>query len=182
MNMNKSYEHDSEGMDAWVNERLEAYLDNQLPPEEAQQVEQWLEGDNRWHEELTLAMHIRDELRSFRSPVCPPHVAHTVIKNARRDTWLSLTNRMNQFFTGGWISYWKPILATMTLLVIASMLLFRVPLHHDTQASEEITQLEIDQALDEVKWTLGYVSKTGRLTGASVEDALAPLLKDLPKE
>ena len=179
--MNKSYQDDPESMDAWVNERLEAYLDNQLPPEEASKVEYWLEDDNRWHEELTLAMHIRDELRSLRAPVCPPHVTQQVIKTARRDAWLSFTGRLNQFFFSGWVPYWKPILATMTLLVIASMLLFRTP-KLDGPPSDEISQVEVEQALDEVKWALGYVSKTGRLTGASVEDALAPILKDLPKE
>ena len=179
--MNKSYQEDPDNMDAWVNERLEAYLDNQLPQEEALQVETWLERDDRWHEELTLAMHIRDELRSLRSPVCPPQVTRHVIRHARRDAWQSFAGRLNPFFFGGWITYWKPILATMTLLVIASMLLFRAP-HSENAPSEEITQVDVEQALDEVKWTLGYVSKTGRLTGASVEDALAPLLKDFPKE
>ena len=179
--MNKSYQDDPERMDAWVNERLEAYLDNQLPEEEARHVEHWLEGDNRWHEELTLAMHIRDELRSLGSPVCPPHVAQNVIRTARRDAWRSFAGRLNQFFFSGWVTYWKPILATMTLLIIASMLLFKTPAT-DPLSAEDITQVEVEQALDDVKWTLGYVSKTGRLTGDRVEDALAPLLRDLPKE
>ena len=149
-------------------------------PEEASQVEHWLEGDNRWHEELTLAMHIRDELRNLRSPSCPPHVTQHVIQTARRDAWRSFAGRLNQFFFGSWFTYWKPILATVTLLVIASMLLFNPPAVE--APPEEISQVEVEQALDDVKWALGYVSKTGRLTGASVEDALAPLLKDLPKE
>lgn len=181
MNMNKSNQFDPPDMDAWVNERLEAYMDNQLPSEEAQRVEEWLQKDDRWHEELALAVHIRDELRSLRYPACPPHVAQHVVQHARRDAWHSFAGRLNSFFFGTWVPYWKPILATLTLLVIASVLLFR-ELPRESMTSEEITQVDVEEALDDIKWTLGYVSKTGRLTGDSVEDALAPIFKDLPKE
>ena len=181
MNTNKPYQDDPSNMDAWVNDRLEAYLDNQLPSEEAMKVEKWLEGSDHWHEELTLAMHIRDELRGLRLPDCPPHLSQNIIRAARQDVWRSFTHRLNQFFLGGWISYWKPILATLTLLIITSVIVFNVPRPIETP-SENISQVDVDQALNEVKWTLGYVSKTGRLTGESVEDVLGPLLKDLPKE
>ena len=67
------------------------------------------------------------------------------------------------------------------VLVALLVVLYGVVINNELPP-ENITQLDVDQALNEVKWTLGYVSKTGRLTGASVEDALAPLLKDLPKE
>ena len=168
-------------MDAWVNERLEAYMDNQLPSEEGEQVERWLKKDERWHEELALALHIRDELRSFRAPACPPHVAKNAVQHARKDAWHAFTNRLNSFFLGSWTLHWRPILATFTVLIVASVLVFRMASPGKLPA-EEITQLEVDQALNEVKWTLGYVSKTGRLTGDSVEDALAPIFKDLPKD
>ena len=180
MNMDKSYNDDFSDRDTWVNDRLEAYMDNQLSPEEAQEIEKWLQQDDRWHEELTLAMHIRDELRSLKAPFCPPHVSREVIKHARKDLVGEYIQRGRRFLES-WFLHWKPIMATVALLVITSVVIFRLELKQDV-SHETISQVEVNQALDEVKWTLGYVSKTGRLTGDSVEDALAPLLKELPKE
>ena len=178
--MNRSYNDDFLDRDTWVNDRLEAYLDNQLPPDEAQEIEKWLQRDDRWHEELTLAMHIRDELRGLKTPSCPTHVSNEIISHARRDLVGHYLYRSRRLLES-WFLHWKPILATITVLVIASVLMSRTVMQPDVP-TENISQVEVDQALDEVKWTLGYVSKTGRLTGDSVQDALAPLLKELPKE
>ena len=180
MNIDKSYNDEFSDRDTWVNNRLEAYLDNQLPMEEAQEIEKWLEKDDRWHEELTLALHIRDGLRNLKTPACPPQVSDAVINHARRDLLQNYIHRGRRLLQG-WLLHWKPIIATVTILVIASVAFFRIETDSEV-SSEEISQVEVTQALDEVKWTLGYVSKTGRLTGDSVQDALAPLLKELPKE
>ncbi len=165
----------------WIDQKLEAYLDGELAPEELYEIEHLLESDDRWHEELQLALAIRDELRALSPPPCPEPLRQAIVGRARHEFLQHLVQRFEDFLLGGWLSHWKPVLATLLVLIAATFLLTR-HFPTDTMPPEPLSQAEVDQALSEVKWTLGYVSKTGRLTGDSIQDALAPILKETPDE
>ena len=180
MNTNRQND-DSASYEAWLNDHLEAYLDGDLSAEETHRVETMLAEHPQWQEELTLAITIRDELRNLPRPACPPQLSAEVLGAVRRDAIQSRVDRINSFLRGIWTLPWQPVLVTMTVVLAVVVFLVSRPAPIPTPG-ENITQAEVDQALDEIKWTLGYVSKTSRMTGESVQDALAPFLKDLPQE
>ena len=181
MKKDNSFEENPSGFNTWLNDHLEAYMDGELAESDSKRIDDALQTHEHLQEELTLAINIRDELRSLRSPSCPTPVTSNVLNTVRKDAWTTFTSKLKHQLLGAWITHWKPVLVTLTILFVTTFILLKNP-STTSPSPDQITQAEIDQALGEVKWTLGYVSKTGRLTGSSVQDALAPLLNDLSKE
>ena len=162
----------------WMEARIEPYLDGELTAAELEQFEQLLRQDENWERELAWAVNIRDALRSKPDSACPPEVLATVMRQARRDLWHARLNRIKSLLTAfGGVS-WRPAMAVV-ILMVAGAVIFSGRVKNDAEA---VSQAEVEQALAEVKWTLGYVSKTGRITGSSVNDALTPLRKTPPAE
>ncbi len=169
----------------WLDTRIEAYLDGELTDEEQQRFERLLEDDASSQQELTWAISIRDELRAIPEPAYPRHlekaIMNEVLQDARSGYWTRFLSGLGALFLPG--SMLKPALATGMLLVLAMSLVFIINRPNiPVPEPEAISQAEVEQALEEAKWALGYVSKTGRLTGSSMQDALAPLLKDQTNE
>ena len=148
----------------WMDDRVEAYLDGALPPDEHIAFERQLRADAAWQAELRLARQVRRSLRGLPQPSCPPQVTQAVLAEAqhrrraaqaaRWDTWLE---RFRQQF-------WQPALAmgVLVLLVMTATLLGRPPApQHDP---------EVAQALADVQWTLAYLSEVGRQTGEAVRE------------
>ena len=149
----------------WMEDRIEAYLDGDLPEAERARFEA-LMALEPWQREVALAIRVRDTLRSSPQPACPPHVVRSVVWQAR---WARFMEYLGDFR----LPALRPALVAAVLIVAAFAALWinRTP-------PADVSQAEIEQALSDVKWTLGYVSKTGRLTGASLHDALTPLRKE----
>ncbi len=171
----------------WLDERTEAYLDGELSIEEHNQFERLLQKDDDWQQEVNWAVTIRDELRAVPTPEPSPDLRKVILNEVRKEAWSSFRARLFSGFGGEFFQTaflrWRPVLATLMLLVVASTLVFVINRPNlPAPDLEEISQAEVDQALAEAKWALGYVSKTGRLTGTSMQDALGPLLKDQTKE
>lgn len=170
----------------WLDDRIEAYLDGELPEAERQQFEQLLEDDASGQQSLTWAISIRDELRALPTPACSPDLQKNIMKEVRKEAWSSFGSRFFSgfviFLQGPFARQWRPALATFMLLVVASVVVFVLNRPDIPEPSQDISQAEVDQALAEAKWALGYVSKTGRLAGTSMQDALAPLMKEQTKD
>ncbi len=160
---------------AWMQDRIEAYLDGDLSASELEKFERLLSQNIEHERELAWAVNVRDTLRATPETVCPPDVVRTVMREVRKERWSAWIKRIGSLFSGAGRFAWKPALATAVLLVAA--LAMMVSSQPRFQQEPEVSQEEIEQALADVKWTLGYVSKTGRLTGSSVQDALTPLRK-----
>jgi anti-sigma factor RsiW len=165
---------------SWVDDRIEAYLDGDLPDEERARFERLLQQQDDWQRELALAVNLRDELRAFDTPALSPDVTRAILQETRREAWRAILDRIRSNLWGPTIVPWKPALATLAVLLVAVVMIWVGRPGPVDPAS--FSDTEVEQALAEVKWTLGYVSKTGKMTGDSVEDILAPLLKNLPNE
>ncbi len=145
----------------WMDDRLEAYLDGDLTPEEAARFERGLSGDD-WAAELRRAASIRDGLHAMPLPECPPHVTRAVLREARRRARAEWLHRTREGLTHAWRLTARPALAMAVLvaLVVVAALVTRPP--------RPAPGVEVEHALAEVKWTLAYLSEVGRQTGASV--------------
>lgn len=170
----------------WLDDRIEAYLDDDLPEEERRQVERLLDDNVPGRQSLSWAITIRDELRALPTPACSPDLQKNIMKEVRREAWSGYRTRFRSgfalFLQGPFAKQWRPAIATLMLLVVATVVVFVINRPNLPEPSQEISQAEVDQALAEAKWALGYVSKTGRLTGTSMQDALAPLMKEKTKD
>lgn len=156
---------------AWLDDRIEAYLDGALSASERQAVEAALGqdplADADWQAELQLARQIRDGLRTLPAPACPPHVAQAVLAQAAREAappWLA---RFHAWMQRQLTALWQPALAmTMVLLLVVSASLIK--------PAPPAVSPEVARARAEVEWTLAFLSEVGRETGQAVrEDVFA---------
>lgn len=152
----------------WIDERLEAYLDGDLPDDEQAAMEQHLAADPSWEAEVRLARQVRDGLQAFPRPTCPDRVTRTVLAEARRRQRADQLHRLRAWVEQRWLNLWQPALAmSVLLLLVASALLLGQPPQPAPSVAE---QDEVEQALDEVRWTLAYLSEVSQQAGSSVRD------------
>lgn len=164
----------------WVDDHIEAYLDGALSEKDRIRFEDALEKNEAWQQELAFAINLRDELRAITTPNVSPELTRTIISRTRKAAWRAFIDRLKLIFLAPNLGPWKPALATLSLVLVAVALILSN--QSKPAAPDAFTDTEIEQALAEVKWTLGYVSQTGKMTGDSVQELLGPILKDLPKE
>jgi anti-sigma factor RsiW len=153
----------------WAGAPLEAYLDGELSSEEAALLERLLTEDEALQAELDLARSIQAALRGLPAAACPPHVAPAVIAETRA-TWRR--QRVAQL-AAWWAGLWQPAVAMSILvaLVVLAALLGR-PAPGPPPAAQAA---ELEQAMEDVKWTLAFLSEVGRQTGSAVRhDVLQP--------
>jgi len=66
---------------AWMDARVEAYIDDSLPPGERTRFEARLWADPHWQEQVQRARSIRSALQSQRSPTPPAELTKTILQH-----------------------------------------------------------------------------------------------------
>jgi len=150
----------------WMDDRIEAYLDGDLPVDEHAAFEEHLYlmgAEDDWEADLLLARQIREGLHTLPAPICPPQVTEAVLGYARRHAGPSWLDQFHAWMAAQWTALWQPALAMAVLVVlVVSSSLVGKPAQPDTQTAE------VQRALAEVEWTLAYLSDLGRQTGQTV--------------
>lgn len=148
-------------------ERLEQWLDGDLPAPEAAQVADAVCRYEAWADAAVAARHTQAVLRATPRSQAPPHFAASVIREVaqrERAGRSSLAERV-----GAWwrVPVWQPALALAVVVFAALVVAWPRP----AAPSDE----EIAQTLEDVRWTLAYLSNTSEKTGLLVRDrVIAP--------
>ena len=147
--------------------RVEAYLDEALPPDERARFEEALDAGADWEAELFLAQQIREGLHALPRPVCPPEVTEAVLAQVRREARVSWIERVQAWMEQQLATLWQPALAmsVVVLLVVSASMIGR-----PTPPAPTYADAEVQQALAEVKMALGLLSEASRQTGKVVRD------------
>jgi len=160
----------------WIMDRLEAYLDGDLPTDELAPVESHLAMCGNCTRELELARQVQSTLHALPEQTCPDAVVEAA---ARRIDGLPapaappITERLS----GWWHQFMHPIAAAAAMLLVVAMTVFiGQEQHYNSTASLspedtlELTAEEIALAKAEIKWTLAYLGDVGRRSGLAVRD------------
>jgi len=145
----------------WLDSRIEAFMDGDLSPEEATRFNEVAWMDDDFNDEVHLARNIASSLRSIEDEVCPDFVMKEVMAHVRRDIQSSIWARVQRFFLNLDVAHLKPALAVAMLFIVV-LTSTRIG-----RPSESPT--EVAKALDDVKWTLAYLSDVGRSTASNVK-------------
>ncbi len=151
-------------------ERVERWLDGDLPPEEAEQVAAAVREDAAWARAAQTARHLRLALRATPAATAPPDFASGVMravahheKAQRQAQRQSVRDTLRLWLR---VPVWQPALALAVTLLVAVALWPR---------ATPPTEAEVAASLEEVRWTLAYLSHTSQQTGELVRDrVLAP--------
>jgi anti-sigma factor RsiW len=68
--------------DAWMDARVEAYIDDTLSPDEQMRFEARVWDDPQWQEQVERARSIRLALQSRRPPTAPTKLTNAILKHA----------------------------------------------------------------------------------------------------
>lgn len=160
-----------DSLNDWMDARVEAYLDGVLPDDERLRFERGLAAEAEWEAEVFLADRIRQGLRALPDPECPPHVAAAVLAQVRQEQRASWMAQLKAWLQQQVTALWQPALAmTMVLLLVVSAALIGRSETEENFAGNVPPSSEVQQALAEVQWTLGYLSGVSRQTGRVVRD------------
>lgn len=157
--------------DAWVDDRIERFLDGDLNSEEQEVMKHLLDTNAVYQDRVLAAKRLQQILGALPSLECPPHIARQVSR------W-ALLNMLQEGIMRGYravmVPVWKPALATV-VLVCSIWFVSQITPVEPVAIADQSQAEEVDQALNEIKFALGYVSQVGREAGASVQLAIDPL-------
>ncbi len=150
-------------------ERLETWLDGDLPPHEAQRVAAAVAEHAAWARAARASLRVQNALHTTPAPKAPPAFAASVMRaieqrEATNAPQVSLWERLRAALR---VPVWQPALALATA-VLVTVAVWSAP-------SPKPTAEEVAASVEDVKWTLAYLSHASEQTGLRVRDeVLAP--------
>ncbi len=156
----------------WWDDAVEAYVDRSLPEEDASRIEELLSIDAALAAEIEMAQAIRREFRALPEARCPDTVSDAVMRRVRRDFLSNLGTYFRQSIPGFVLPRIRPAFAMVVLLAI-------VLVSSWFGGNGQQADPDVAEALQEVKWTLAYLSEVTKQTGSAIRaEALEPLVLD----
>jgi len=152
----------------WLDDRIEAFLDGDLSPEEAAAFDEVALMDENLAREMKISQSISTSLGMTADLECPDEVVRNVMAHVKRDVRRSYVQRLMDGILDLPILRPKPAfaMALLVIVVLSSTLISR----RTTGTDPEVTQ-----ALADVKLALAYLSDVGRTTGTTVgQDVIGP--------
>ncbi|GMQ80778.1 MAG: hypothetical protein BMS9Abin05_0207 [Rhodothermia bacterium] len=166
-------EHLDEG---WWDDSVEAFVDGDLSAEEASRFKSLMELDVAVATEVKMAKAIQHSFRNLDSVECPDPVSDAILKRARAD--LIANARVNAWHAVR--TFFKPLLRPLLAMTILLAIVLS-----SVWSGRTTTKIDpaVAEALDDVKWTLAYVSQVTRQTAIAVRaEALEPLVLEQMKD
>ena len=160
----------------WVDDRLDAYIDGDLPKNQCTLIEAHTRACPHCADALALAVQIRDQLRTWPVHPCPSAITDRVYRQVGNPS--SWRHRLQT-----WLSGWQPLTGAVAavVLIIAAVALFQ------SQRPPQTNTTELAQMQRQAKWTLVYLNQIGRRTSHTLRDqvlkerVLKPVAKNLTK-
>lgn len=147
----------------WIDDRIEAYVDGELSPEDREDFERVL-AVGVGERDVLMSRRVRDGLRSLPRPMLGAGVSRHVLEHARAEAQSGPVAWLRGVADALWAPVLRPVLsmALLVLVVTSAVLIGRPARQGGTSPAE------VQRALAEAKWALAYVSHVGSETGSSV--------------
>lgn len=155
-----------------MDDRIEAYVDGELPPDERATFERVLDDHPHWTQQVRQAKRIRNELNAMPVPACPPQVTQTVLAHTRSAgsplNWSTVWRQFWDRFDALTRLSWQPVaaMATLVLIVVASVWVSPAPTDLETT---RYSAAEVERAEAQAKWALAYVAQVGTETQGTLQ-------------
>lgn len=165
---------------AWILERIESYIDDDLQSEELRDFERHIESCDACGRELSLARKVAHELRALPWYSCPEQVTEDAAirigadADAERGSWF---DRFREEFKASLLSHPKPAMVAALIVIIAAAVLVvsqgEIPFFTGAggpSGEQAVTAEELEKAKSDAIRALAYVSKYCRRSGEIVKD------------
>jgi len=139
---------------------LEAYLDGDLPPEEADLLREHLGSCAACAAERALAERIQRELRSLPQPDCPPEVIERVVRAGRGEV-VPFPSRDRTS---------RPRIAAAAAVLALAVGGGSLFVHLQQQHLQQQRERQVAQATQEARFALAYLGRATHKVGLDVRD------------
>jgi anti-sigma factor (TIGR02949 family) len=158
---------------AWARERMEAWLDGELPAAEAERFARHLDGCGACAREAALARHVVSELRALPPLACPETIMARV--EARRSRGAPAPRPLARL--RGWLDervavLARPAMATMLVALAAISVFVLTQRDRLPGGAGDYTRAEVETARAEVMVAFAYVGKYSRMTGSILREEM----------
>ena len=181
--------------DDWMDERVEAYVDDALPPDEAMRFSAALDASPHWRAQVRHAERIHQTLEATELPACPPACTEAILdqtvraasartaraaRESPQDAPASWLDRVARAFEAlskpAYSSMATTAVGALLVAAVAWMLLaepFTTGTEHTPVADAPIeapyTDADVAQAQAEAEWVLAYISDVSQEAGTRAE-------------
>lgn len=197
---------ESSSYNEWMDQRVEAFVDGDLPEEERERFEQHLSDDAYWREQVRQARRIQTSLHELTLPSTPSDLTQSILNHTSRAATKGAHNGAPQP-----LSWWKdwlqnavhtwralvsarqrPVVdyAVGLALVAVGVFFIVVPINDaPSPPSQNASQLnapvtapysaeDVERAETKVKWTFDYLSTLSDDASTSIEASVRKALLD----
>ena len=178
--------HDSPSAE-WMDARVEAYVDGELPRTERVRFEAALDADAAWAREVHCAQEIQNELHALPQPTCPPQVTRAVVAHVQQDrartasppTWAEWWARAKRELDIEFHLGWRPaLISTALIALVALSVVVTAPPKTPVTHAQMYSAAEIARAEAQAEWTFAYIASLGRRTESALRrDVIEPRLE-----
>ncbi|MCA9444765.1 MAG: zf-HC2 domain-containing protein [Candidatus Omnitrophica bacterium] len=149
----------------WFEDRIEEYLDRDRDPGWRSRFDTHLEACSRCREEFALAQRVTAALASLPPMECPESVERTVLGRDESEG-VSISSRgpeVSEWSFWRALLGWAPLSLPLAILVVALMVESpsEEKISKPSQAPQEYSKAEIEQADRQLKVTMAYLGKVG---------------------
>lgn len=152
----------------WMEARIEAYVDGDLPAAERERFEATVAADPAWRVEVRAANAVRAGLRALPHASAPPAVAAAALRRIEQIERQDRREAVRRAWGQAWAATWRPALAMGVLVAAVVTSTFVGPAPRPLNATREPSAAEVQRAVQEARWALAYLSDVGRKTGVLV--------------
>ena len=153
-----------------IQDRLDAFIENDLSGAERKAVEDHLQVCANCHKQWMQATAISETLQALPLKECPAHVVREVLKRTRTEQ--SFMDDLRSFLTPLFRPVWRPVVG---LALTVALLLILFPFS-DLRTPEPpiCSEQEIRKAQEEIRWALAYVHRTMVRTQSIIRAEVIP--------
>jgi len=151
-----------------LEEYIEAFVDGELPDSISVAVQDRIDSDPAFAKQVLLARSIKTSLSLSENWTAPKSIEKAVlqeIKSQRRSQKLEASGK---WWSGSWPI--RTALQVACLVAIAVFMGYWISPDTGDTPNTEFTSIEIQQAEEDIKWVMAFVSDTGLQTGHKVRD------------
>lgn len=178
----------------WMDARVEAYVDGDLPDDAEARFEQIMQDNEYWEKQVSQACRIRDSLRSFPEPTAPPELTQRIFEQTSRahqslPWWREMLQSVMQTWRAVVAARQQPVVDYAVGLALVAVAVFFIVMPLDNgvspngvspQVSSQLdvpitapySEAEVKRAVVKAKWTFNHVSDVGEMTARTLQEEL----------
>lgn len=151
-----------------LEKHIEAFVDGELTGSLAVKIQDRIDSDSDFAKQVMLAKSIKSSLSSSENWTAPKSIEKAVLQEIKSRRRFQKREASGAWWSGSWSM--RTVLQVASLVIAAVFVGYWIAPSDQVSPQTEFSSMEIEQAEEDIKWVMAFVSETGRQTGQKVKD------------